>query len=117
MEIDELEIIKGYNPNTEDNLPEDDKKRIEKGELLEGMQQTQAWAIVNEYITNQLNIASNLSTIETEGRVADDVKIEIAKRQERKKVYEELINFIHRQIQDANNIKISLSNSKTTKKE
>ena len=112
MEIDELNIVKGYAPNTEDNLPEDDKKRIEKGEILEGMQQSEAWAIVNEYITNQLNIASNLSTIETEARAADDVKIEIAKRQERKKVYEDLLNFIHRQIEDANNIKINLSNSK-----
>jgi len=115
--MDELAILKGYAPNTEDNLPEDDKKRIENGELLEGMQQTQAWTIVSEYITNQLNIASNLSTIITEGRAADDVKIEIAKRQERKKVYEDLLGFIHRQVQEANNIKINLLNSKTTKKE
>jgi hypothetical protein len=81
------------------------------------MQQTQAWDIVNEFIINQLNIASNFSTIETEGRAADDVKIEIAKRQERKKVYEDLLSFIHRQIQDANNIKINLINSQATKKE
>jgi hypothetical protein len=117
MELDELTTLKGYEPNTMENLPEESRKMIDKGELLEGMQQSQAWAIVSEYITNQLNNASNVSNIITEGRAADDVKIDIAKRQERKKVYEDLLGFIHRQIQEANDIKISLSNSKGQKKE
>ena len=112
MELDELTTIKGYKPNTMENLPEESIKKIEEGELLEGMQQSQAWVIVSEYITNQLNAASNISNIVTEARAADDVKIDIAKRQERKKVYEDLLNFIHRQIQEANDIKINLSNSK-----